>query len=181
MTERPPTREREAARIYLTNLNVIRKNINDKSDLLCFYAKVQTSRSKTRSAYTLIDPGASHCYIDTTFARQLGLPFPHAGRMTIVMARTKYPPEHRYHVWLNGRICGSTGNYADVTGWYTVFDLKGAYNIIIGKNWHSKTRHLVDSDNVLRLLDADWSLLTDGRLAFVPRLSLNGLRPYQGC
>ena len=176
MTERPPTREREAARLYLTNLNVIRKNIYDKSDLLRFYAKVQTSLSKTRSAYTLMDPGACHCYIDTTFARQLGLPFRYAGRMTIVTAGTKHPPEDRYQVWLNGRIRVSTGNYADVTGWYTVFDLKGTYEIIIGENWHSRTRHLVDSDNILHLLDADWSLLTNGRPAFIPRLSLKGLR-----
>ena len=75
VTGRPPTKEREAARLYLTNLNVIRKDINDESDLLCFYTKVQTSHSKTRSADTLVDPGASHCYIDTTFAKQLGLPF----------------------------------------------------------------------------------------------------------
>jgi len=180
VTERPPTREREAARLYLTNLNVIRKNIKDESDLLRFYAKVHSSRSKTRSAYTLMDPGASHCYIDTTFARQLGLPFRHAGRMTIVTAGTKHPPEDRYQVWINGRIQGNTGNHADVTGWYTVFDLKGAYDIIIGKNWHSRTRHLVDSDNILHLLGADWSLLTDGRPAFIPRLSLKGLRPHQG-
>jgi len=164
----------------LTNLNVIRKDIIDKSDLLCFYAKVQTSQSKTRSAYTLMDPGASHCYIDTAFAKQLGLPFRHAGRMSIITAGTKHPPEDRYQVWLNGWIRGITGNYTDVTGWYTVFDLKGAYDIIIGKNWHSKTRHLVDSDNVLHLLDADWSLLTDGRPAFVPKLALKGLRPHQG-
>jgi len=180
VTERSPTREREAARLYLTNLNVIQKNINEKSDLLRFYAKVQTSRSKTHSAYTLMDPGASHCYIDTTFARQLGVPFRHAGHMTIVTAGTKHPPEDRYQAWLNGRIQGSTGNHTDVTGWYTVFDLKGAYDIIIGKNWHSRTRHLVDSHNVLHLLDADWSLLADGRPAFVPRLCLKGLRPHQG-
>ena len=61
-----------------------------------------------------------------------------------------------------------------------MFDLKGAYNIIIGKNWHSKTCHLVDSDNVLHLLDANWSLLMDGRLVFLPKLSLKGLRLYQG-
>jgi len=181
VTEHPPTREREGARLYLTNLNVIRKDIIDKSDLLRFYAKVQTSHSKTRSAYTLMDPGASHCYIDTTFAKQLGLPFRHAGSMSIITAGTKHPPEDRYQVWLTGRIHSITGNYADVTGWYTVFDLKGAYDIINGKNWHSKTRHLVDSDNILHLLDADWSLLMDGRLAFVPRLSLKGLRPHQVC
>jgi len=180
VTEHPPTREREAARLYLTNLNVIRKNINDTSDLLRFYAKVQTSRSKIRSAYTLMDPGASHCYIDTTFALQLGLPFRHAGLMTIATAGTKHPPEDRYQVWLNGRIRGSTGNYADVTGWYTVFDIKGTYDIIIGKNWHSRTYHLVDSDSILHLLDADLSLLMDGRPVYVPRLSLKALRPHQG-
>jgi len=180
VTEHPPTREREGARLYLTNLNVIQKDIIDKSDLLRFYAKVQTSHSKTRSAYTLIDPGASHCYIDTAFAKQFSLPFRHAGHMSIVTAVTKHPPEDRYHVWLNGWIRGITGNYADITGWYTVFDLKGAYDIIIGKNWHSKTHHLVDSDNVLYLLDADWSLLMDGQPEFVPRLSLKGLRHYQG-
>ena len=113
----PPTKEREAARLYLTNLNVIRKDIIDKSDLLCFYAKVQTSHSKTRSVYTLMDPGASHCYIDTAFAKQLGLPFQHAKRMSIITAGTKHPREDRYQVWLNERIRGITGNYADVTGW----------------------------------------------------------------
>jgi len=100
--------------------------------------------------------------------------------MSIVTAGTKHPPEDRYQVWLNGCIRGVTGNYADVTGWYTVFDLKGAYDIIIGMNWQSKTRHLVDSDNDLHLLDANWSLLMDGRPAFISRLSLKGLRPYQG-
>jgi len=95
--------------------------------------------------------------------------------MTIVTAGSKQSPEDRYQVWLNRHIRGSTGNYADVTGWYTVFDLKGTYDIIIGKNWHSRTRHLVDTDNVLHLLDVYWSLLMDGRRAFVPRLSLKGL------
>jgi len=180
VTEHPPTGERKGARLYLTNLNVILNNIDDKSDLLRFFAKFQTSSSKTHSAYTLMDPGASYCYIDSAFARQLGLPLRHAGCMSFITAGTKHPPEDRYQVWLKGQIRGITGNYADVTGWYTVFDLKGAYDIIIGKNWHLKTRHLVDADNVLHLLDADWSLLTDRRPAFVPKLSLMGLRPHQG-
>ena len=100
--------------------------------------------------------------------------------MSIITAGTKHPPEDRYQVWIRGRIRGITGNHVDISGWFTVFDLKGAYDIIIGKNWHSKTRHLGDSDNVLHLLDADWSLLTDGRPAFVPKLALKGLRPHQG-
>jgi len=61
-----------------------------------------------------------------------------------------------------------------------VFDLKGVYDIIIGKNWHSRTRQLVDANNVLHQLDADWSLLTDSHPAFLPRLALVGLRPHQG-
>ena len=93
MTERPPTKEREAAKLYLTNLDVNQKVRNENSDLLRFIAKVQTSRSKTRSAYTLMDPGASHCYIDSAFAQQLGLPLRHAGRMSIITTGTKHPPE----------------------------------------------------------------------------------------
>jgi len=173
-------KEREVAKLHLTDLNVVKDNDNRKSDLLRFYAKVETSRSKTRSAHTLMDPGASHCYIDTAYAKQLGLPFRHAGRMSIITAGTKHPPEDRYQVWLKGRIRGITGNHIDISGLFTVFDLKAAYDIIVGKNWHSKTRYLVDSDNVLHLLDADWLLLTDGRPAFVPKLALKGLRPHQG-
>jgi hypothetical protein len=134
--ERPPTRkEREATKLHLTNLNVVRKDIDNKkkSDLLRFYIKVQTSRSKTRSAYTLMDPGASHCYIDTSYAKQLGLPFRHAGHMSIITVGTKHPPENRYQVWIDSRIRGITGNYTNITGWFTVFDLKGAYDIIIEK------------------------------------------------
>jgi len=75
-------KEREAAKLHLTDLNIVCKGIdNKKSYLLRFYARIQTSHSKTHSAYTLMDPGASHCYIDTSYPKQLGLPFPHAGCM----------------------------------------------------------------------------------------------------
>ena len=127
-----------------------------------------------------MDPGTSHCYIDSNYAKNLGLPLRHAGRMTVTTAGTQHPPTDRFQVWLKARIRGVTGNYADITGWFILFDLSGAYDLIIGKNWHSTTRHLVDSNNVLYLLDTDWSLLTDGRPAFIPRLSLMRLRPHQG-
>jgi hypothetical protein len=93
--ERPSTKEREAATLYLTDLNGMKKNGDENSDLLRFYAKVKTSRSKTRSAYTLMDPGASHCYIDSTYAKQLGLPLRHAGRMSVITAGTKHPRDTR--------------------------------------------------------------------------------------
>jgi len=169
--ERPSTtRERKAATLYLTDLDEMKKNGDGNSDLLRFYAKVKTSHSKTRSAYTLMDPGASHCYIDSNYARQLGLPLRHAGKMSIITAGTKHPTSERYQVWLDGKIRGEAGNYAAITGWFTLFDLKGAYDLIVGKNWHSTSRHMVDSDNVLHLLDEEHS--ANGRVAFVPRLAL---------
>jgi len=137
--ERPSTKEKEAATLYLTDLKGMKKNGDETSDLLCFYAKVKTSSSKTRSAYTLMDPGASHCYIDSTYAKQLGLPLRHAGRMLVITAGTKHPTSERYQVWLEGNIDGIAGNYTAITGWYTLFDLKGAYDLIVGKNWHSTT------------------------------------------
>jgi len=107
------------------------KNIERPTDLLRFNAKVQTSHSKTRSAYTLMDPGASHCYIDTNYAKNLGLPLRHAGRMTITTAGTKHPPMDRFQVWLKAQIRGVTGNYADIKGWFTLFDLRGAYTRLL--------------------------------------------------
>ena len=175
--ERLSTGEREAATLYLTDLS-LRKNGAGNSDLLRFYAKVKTSHSKTRSAYTLMDPGASHCYIDSKYAKQLGLPLRRAGRMCVVTAGTKHPTTDRYQVWLDGSIRGISGNYATITGWYTLFDLSGAYDLIMGKNWHSITRHLVDADNVLHLLNEQRA--ADGQVAFLPKLSLKGHLPHQG-
>jgi len=125
-----------------------------------------TSYSKTHPAYTLVDPGASHCYIDSTYSNQLGLPLRHAGRMTVTTAGTKHPPSDRYQMWPSARIRGITGNYADITGWFTIFVLNGAYHLIVGKNWQSKTQHLVDSNNTLYLLGVYWTILKDGRPAF---------------
>ena len=94
MIECPLTKkEREAAKLHLTDLNVVKDNNNRKSDLLQFYAKVETFCSKTRSAYKLMNPHTSHCYIDTTYAKQLGLPFRHTGHMSIITAGMKHLPE----------------------------------------------------------------------------------------
>jgi hypothetical protein len=171
------TGEREAAILSLTDLSV-RKNGAGNSDLLCFYVKVKTSHSKTHSAYTLIDPGASHCYIDSEYAKQLGLPLRRAGQMSVVTADTKHPTTDRYQIWLDGSIRGISGNYAIITGWYTLFDLGGAYDLIVGKNWHSIICHLVDADNVLYLLDE--MRAADSQVAFLTKLSLKDLRPHQG-
>ena len=63
--------------------------------------------------------------------------------MSVITACTKHPTSERYQVWLEGNIHGIAGNYTAITGWYMLFDLKGAYDLIVGKNWHSTTRHIV--------------------------------------
>ena len=126
----------------------------------------------------LMDPGESHCYIYSTYAKQLGLPLRHAGCISVITAGTKHPTSVRYQVWLEGNIRGIAGNYAAITGWYTLFNLKGAYDLLVGKNWHSTTCHMVDSGNVLHLLDEEYS--ANGCVAFVLKLALKGLRPQQG-
>jgi hypothetical protein len=68
-----------------------------------------------------------------------------------------------------------------VAGWYVVYDLQGAYDLIVGKDWHAKNPHLVNADNRLHLLEPTWTRLnSDGCPAFVPSTSLMGLRPHQG-
>jgi len=100
--------------------------------------------------------------------------------MSVTTVGINHLPTNRHQVWLKARIRGITRNYTDISGWFTLFDLKGIYDLIVGKSWQSTTRHLVNSNNVLHLLEANWLLLTDGRPAFVPWLSLTGLRPHQG-
>ena len=80
---------------------------------------------------------------------------------------------------MKARIQRITRKYTDISAWFTLFGLKDVYDLIVGKNWYSTTRHLVDSNSVLHLLNADWSSLTVGRPAFIPWLSWTGLRPHQ--
>jgi hypothetical protein len=95
--------ERNAIILYLSNLSVKADN-DTNSDLLRFFAKVQTSNHKTRSADTLMDNGASSRYVDETYAKSLGLPFRYCGVMEIITAGVKHPPQPRYQVWIDAAI-----------------------------------------------------------------------------
>ena len=57
-------------------------------------------------------------------------------------------------VWLDGRLrCLGT---IDISGWYTVFDLRGRFDLILGKDWMEENPHFVNhGDNTLSLLEAD--------------------------
>jgi hypothetical protein len=182
VTERPSTELSKAAHLYLTKINTL-DSMDVDSDLLRFKGKVDTANGKTRSSYNLIDNGASHCYIDEKFARQLGLKARLCGRMKVTTAGQEGEEQERWQVYLrNATIRGEKGNTIDVSGWYTIYDLKGCYDLIIGKSWMAKNPHLIDyQTNTLHMLEADWSSLgKDGLAQFSVHTTLCGLRPHQG-
>jgi hypothetical protein len=181
VTERPCTSS-GAAHLYLTKVNTI-DSTEVESDLLRFKGKVETVNGKTRSTYNLVDNGASHCYIDPKCVQRLGLKPRRCGRMKVTTAGKEGEEQERWQVYLkNATMRGEKGNTINVDGWYTIFDLKGCYDLIIGKNWMAKNPHLIDyQTNTLHMLEADWSTLSKGGVAqFNIQASLYGLRPHQG-
>jgi hypothetical protein len=182
VTERPSTKPPRAAHLYLTKINAL-DSTDVNSDLLRFKGKVETVNGKTRSSYNLIDSGASHCYIDKTFARTLGLAPKLCGRMKVTTAGRPEQEQERWQVYLkHATIRGERGNTVDVSGWYTIYDLNGCYDLIIGKSWMAKNPHLIDyHTNTLHILDAEWSQLTMKKTADLRiTATLYGLRPHQG-
>jgi hypothetical protein len=181
VTERPSTSPR-AAHLYLTKINALDSTDVD-SDLLRFKGKVETVNGKTRSSYNLIDNGALHCYINKKFARQLGLTARLCGHMKVTTAGKEGKEQERWQVYLRKAIIrGEKGNTVDVSGWYTIYDLKGCYDLIIGKSWMAKNPHLIDyQTNTLHMLGADWSKLgKSDKAQLTVHTSLCGLRPHQG-
>jgi hypothetical protein len=151
--------------------------------LLRFYSEVLTSNRKTRSAYTLFDSGASHGFVDEKFAKSLGLVTRSCGTMKVTTANDTTGVIARNQVYLTAKLKGITGNKISVDGWYTIFDLGGNYDLIVGKNWMVKNPHVVDHNkNILHVLRGDWASLDADKsnLALKDRTSVMGLRNHQG-
>jgi hypothetical protein len=171
-----------AAHLYLTKINML-DSADVESDLLRFKGKVETVNGKTPSSYNLFDNGASHCYIDRKYVQRLGLKPRRCGRMKVTTAGKDVEEQEWWQVYLrNATVRGDKGNTINVDGWYTIFDLKGCYDLIIGKNWMAKNLHLIDyHTNTLHMLEAHWSNLGKGGIAqFNVQTSLYGFRPHQG-
>jgi hypothetical protein len=153
------------------------------SDLLRFNACVSTSNNKIRSAYSLVDCGTSHRYVDTAYRNLLGFKRRLCGRMRVSVAGEEKAEEDRWQVWLKASVRGVTGNRVDISGWYSIFDLGGIYDLIVGKDWMAANLHIIDhKTNTLHMLEPDWSDLQQGsRLPLtMVTTSLVGLRPLQG-
>jgi hypothetical protein len=53
-------------------------------------------------------------------------------------------------------IMGVKGNNVPINREYTVYNLKGFYDLIVGKNWMTANLHIIDhSNNILYLLGGD--------------------------
>ena len=189
MRERPPTasggmnfeegeqytRTRKHGILKLNSVSL--SSACPKSELLRFSSAVSTTNGKIRSAYTLFDSGASHGFVDSNFARSLGLVLRSSGTMVVTTAGQSSEVIERQQVYLKAALRGTTGNRIQVDGWYTLFDLKGNYDLIIGKDWMSANPHTVDhSTNTLHLLKGDWSTLVEGCPILIPGKSIVGLR-----
>jgi hypothetical protein len=76
---------------------------------------------------------------------------------------------------------GTTGNRVSIEGWYTIYDLNGSYDIIVGKNWMTRNPHAVDhSTNALHMLRGDWTTLKSGSPTPMIEKSIVGLKSGQG-
>jgi hypothetical protein len=52
--------------------------------------------------------------------------------------------EDTWQVWLNASTRGVAGNRVDIADWYTVFNLGGIHDLIVGEDWMAVNLHLID-------------------------------------
>ena len=153
------------------------------AELLRFNASVSTSNDKTRSSCSLFDCGASHHYLDTAYANSLGLKHRLYGHMRVSVAGEEKVEEDRWQVWLKVAVRGVTGNRINISRWYTIFDLGGIYNLIVGKDWMAAYLHIINhKTNTLHMLEPNWTDLQQGSHlpSTIITTSLVGQRPHQG-
>jgi hypothetical protein len=81
----------DASQLAVIKLNIVLFLINfPKSQLLQFTSIVTTAISKRRSAYTLVDSEASHCFVDECFAPILGLIPRISGTIIITIVKNRW-------------------------------------------------------------------------------------------
>jgi hypothetical protein len=103
--------------------------------------------------------------------------------MGVSVAGEEKAEEDRWQVWLKALVRGVTGNCVDISRRYTIFDLGGIYDLIVGNDLMAANLHIINQKtNTLHMLEPDWSDLQQGsRLpSTIVTMSLVGLRPHQG-
>jgi hypothetical protein len=148
------------ANLYLSSLTNNEPSAppsSPNSDLLRFNASVSTSNNKIRSVYSVLDCGTSHRYVDTACDNSSGLKRRLSGRMRVSVTGEQKVEEDRWQVWVKASIRGVTGNRIDISGWYTIFNLGGIQDLIVGKDWIAANLHIIDyKTNTLHMLEPDW-------------------------
>jgi hypothetical protein len=101
--------------------------------------------------------------------------------MVITTANQKSDIMERQQVFLRASMKGINGNKVAIDGWYTVYDLKSNYDIIVGKNWMAANPHAINhATNTLHMLRGNWESLTSEGPMLVTEKSIVGLRSHQG-
>jgi hypothetical protein len=103
--------------------------------------------------------------------------------MRVSVAGKEKAEEDRWQIWLKASVRGVTGNRVDISRCYTIFNLGGIFDLIVGKDWTAANLHIFDhKTNTLHMLEPDWSDLQQGsRLrSTIVMTSLVSLRPHQG-
>jgi hypothetical protein len=83
--------------------------------------------------------------------------------MRVSVAGEDNAEEDTWQVWLKASVSGVTGKRVDISRWYTIFDLGGIYDLIVGKDWMAANLHIIDhKTNTLHMLEPDWPDLQQG-------------------
>jgi len=83
--------------------------------------------------------------------------------MTVSVAGEEKVEEDRWQIWLRALVRGVTANRVNISGWYTVFDLGGIYDLNVGKDQMAANLHIIDhKTNTVHMLEPDWYDLQPG-------------------
>jgi len=77
---------------------------------------------------------------------------------------------------------GITGNRINISNWYTIFDLRGIYYLILGIDWIATNLHVINhKTNTLHLLEPNYTDLEQGShlASTIGKSSLSSLRRLQ--
>ena len=78
--------------------------------------------------------------------------------MRVSVADEEKVEEDKWQVWLNASVSGVTSNRVDLSAWYTIFNLGGICDQIVGKDWMAANLHIIShKTNTPRMLEPNWT------------------------
>jgi hypothetical protein len=109
--------------------------------------------NKSCLAHRLINFEALHSFVNEHFIQVLSL-VPRVLGFIVMITISHYSKKMlRYQVFLTTGLNEIRDNRISIEGWYTIYNLKYSYNLIVKKNWISNNSHITNHlRNTLYLL-----------------------------